>query len=186
MAVVLFGDNLQRSRAPEINPNGEKHDRYGRDARLNFNRAQKQSPESLIDDPDAGDEQQARLDKRRKTLEFAVAVLVVGIRRLVAHPHREQRDHGSHQVKAGVQRLGENAQAPGGKPHHKFQSRDQHGGKNRVARNPAFFRAHRLRIECLLCHSLQLRLALVSKMLQLHLAHVCKNASGFTERLFQE
>jgi hypothetical protein len=87
-----------------------------------------------------------------------VAVLVIGIGGHVAHPHREQGDEGSHQVEAGVQRFGENAEASGRKAHDNLEGRDQPGGKNGVARNSAFVRAHGLCVECFLCHSLPLGL----------------------------
>ena len=55
---------------------------------------------------------QARLQERRETLHFAVAVGVVGVGRTVGHAHRQKGNDRGDEIQAGMQGLGEHAEAP--------------------------------------------------------------------------
>ena len=67
----------------------------------------------LVDDPDAGDQQEHGLEQRREVLELAVAVGVFAIGGPAGDPHRPERDGRRHQVEPGMGGLGKNAQAVG-------------------------------------------------------------------------
>ncbi len=77
----------------------------------------------FVDDPDAGQQQQAGFDESGEALDLAVTVLMVGIGRLVGDANREVSDRRGHQIEARVRRLGEDAQAAGGDADHHLQAR---------------------------------------------------------------
>ena len=54
---------------------------------------------------------QARLQERRETLHFAVAVGMVGVGRTVGHSHREIGNDCGDEIQAGMQGLGEHPEA---------------------------------------------------------------------------
>ncbi len=49
--------------------------------------------------------------KAETVFNLAVAVLMIGVGRLVADAHGKQGHDGSHKIERGVQRLGKNAEA---------------------------------------------------------------------------
>ena len=66
----------------------------------------------------------AGFDKGGKILDFPVSILMVGVGWLVGDANREKREDRSDQIKPGMCRLGENAQATGGDSHHDLQAGD--------------------------------------------------------------
>jgi len=72
---------------------------------FNFDAVKKQALDGLVDDPDAGQQQEAGLDKGGEILELAVPVLVIGIGGLVGNPHGKERYQGGDQVQSGVCRF---------------------------------------------------------------------------------
>ena len=145
LAVVLGGDPAQRARAPEIHRHGDEHHDEGGDAGLDLDVMKEEAFSGFVDDPDAGEQQQAGLDEGGEVLHFAVPVLVIGVGRLVGNPDRHQRDDGGDQIERGVQGFRKNAQAAGGDAHHNFQSGDGERRQNGVSRHRALFGAHGVR-----------------------------------------
>ena len=84
---------------------GERHDEERGHARLNFHAVKKQPRDRFIDDPDAGQQQQAGFDEGGKILKLAVTVLVIGIGGFVGNPHGKKRHQGGDQIQSGVRRL---------------------------------------------------------------------------------
>ena len=123
LAVVLGGNPAQGARAPEIHRHGDEHHDEGGDAGLDFDMVEEEPFGGLVDDPDAGEQEQAGLDESGEIFHLAVPVLVIGIGRLVGDPDRHQGDDRGDQIKNGVQGFGEYAQAAGGYAHHNFQRR---------------------------------------------------------------
>ena len=86
----------------------------------------KEPPYRLPDDPHAGHQQQPGFDKCGKIFYFAVAILMVGIGRLIGDAHRKQRDHRRYQIQTGMGRFREDSQAAGCYSHNKLERRDHH------------------------------------------------------------
>ena len=58
----------------------------------------KQPLDRFIDDPYAGQQQQAGFDEGRKIFKLAMSILVIGVRRLVGNPHRKKRHQRRDQI----------------------------------------------------------------------------------------
>ena len=86
----------------------------------------------FVNNPDAGQQQQAGFDEGREAFDFAMTVLVLGVGRLVGDANREVGHRRGHQIEAGVRRLGQNAQAAGGDPDHYLHQGDGDGSKNGI------------------------------------------------------
>src|ERR1700726_2971991 len=87
---VGFGCNpAEGPRAPKIYPHREKHDKERSQSRGDFNMIEEQPPARLIDDPYASEKKQCGFNKCGKILDFAVAVLVVGIGWFVGDSDRQ-------------------------------------------------------------------------------------------------
>ena len=99
----------------------------------------------FVDDPDAGEQEQAGLDESGEVFHLAMSVLVIGVGRFVGDADRHQGDDGGDQIENGVQGFGKYAQAAGGYAHYNFQSGDGERGQNGVSGDGALFRAHGLR-----------------------------------------
>ena len=103
--------------------------------------AEKQPLQRLQDDVQGGEQQQAGFDKRRKILDFAVAVGMIGIGRPVGNAHRQIGDDRGDQVQARMQRLGEHSQAARGHRQKNLQRHQHHGRADRGERRHLFHRA---------------------------------------------
>jgi hypothetical protein len=136
LAIVFGGDAAQGAGAPVVHRHGDQHNDKGPDRRLDINAAEKQAHNRFVDDPDAGQQQQAGFDEGRKVFHFAVAVLMVGIGGLVGDSDGQIGQRGGDEIQRGVRGLGENAQAAGGNAYHDFSAGDQQGGENRVSQPP--------------------------------------------------
>ncbi len=99
----------------------------------------------LVDDPDAGEQKQAGLDEGGEVFHFAVAVLVIGVSRLVGDPHRHQSDNGGNQIKHRMQSFRKNAQAARGYTDDDLEGGDGERRHNGVSGHSALFGAHGLR-----------------------------------------
>src|SRR6266567_4736435 len=77
LAVVFDSNFCQSSRAPVINAHRQEHHDKSRDAGLNLHMMIENPPHSLVDNPNTGEQQQARFHERGKVLHFTVAILVV-------------------------------------------------------------------------------------------------------------
>ena len=97
--------------------------------------------DSFPDDVDRGHQQQRRFDKRRKTLDFSVAVEMLRIGGLVRHSHRKVGDHRGDQIKDRMQRLGKNSQAAGDRREKNLQRHQHDRRAHRPKRRHAFFAA---------------------------------------------
>ena len=95
--------------------------------------------------PDAGEQQQAGLDEGGEVFHLAVAVLVIGVSRLVRNPHRHQSDNRGNQIKHGVQSFRKNSQAARGHAYDNLEGGNGQRRQNGVASHGALFGAHRLR-----------------------------------------
>src|SRR5690349_4779693 len=71
-----------------------------------------------------------------------MAILMVGIRRLVRHPDRKERYNGCDEVETGMSSLRENTQASRRDSNNDLEPSDRNGGKNRIPGNPALLFAH--------------------------------------------
>ena len=80
--------------------------------------------------------------KAEKFSNFAVAVLVVGVGRLVGDANREVGHRRGHQVEPGVRRFGENAQTAGGDADDHLQRRDADRGTDGVQRDGLLLALH--------------------------------------------
>jgi hypothetical protein len=94
----------------------------------------KSSPKGFPDDVERGEKQQAGLDKCRKILDFAVAIEVIRICRLVSHPHGKIGDDGGDKIEYRMQRFGENSQAPGRNRQERLQAHQHDRGTHRTER----------------------------------------------------
>ena len=77
-----------------------------------------------------------------EVLDFAVAVLMVGVGGLVGDSDGEIGKQGRDQIESGVRGFGEDAKTPGGEADHDFSAGDEERGDHRVSRDRAFFGAH--------------------------------------------
>jgi hypothetical protein len=93
-------------------------------------------------DPDAHAEQREdrRLGQRGEVLGLTVAVGVVAVGRADGDPDGEERQERRDEVRARVQRLGEEAEAPGRDPGHELQDEEARGGEHRDERDSALWR----------------------------------------------
>ena len=89
------------------------HDYESPYARLNFDRMKEQALGRLVDNPDAGKEQQPSLDEGGEILDLAVPVLMGCVRGPVGNSHGEISDRGGHKIEARMCSLRQNAQAAG-------------------------------------------------------------------------
>jgi hypothetical protein len=147
LAVVFPGHPAERARAPYVHGDGEKHHGEGGSAGLDLHTAKEKALDRLVGNPGASQQEQAGLKKGRKALHFAVAVLMIGISRLVGNAHGEKSDKGRDQVEAGVRGLGQNAQGARGQAHNNLQGGDAERGQDRAARDGTFVAAHGLQPE---------------------------------------
>ena len=74
---------------------------------------EEQPLDGLVDDPDAGDDQEEGLDEGGEVLDLAVAVGVVLVGGTVGDVDGQEGDDGGHQVEAGVGGLGQHPEAAG-------------------------------------------------------------------------
>ena len=94
--------------------------------------AKKQPLHRFPDDVDRGQHEQARFDERREILDLAVTVSVIGIGRAVGNSNGEIGDDRGDEIEAGVQRLGEHAQAAGGQRQKNLQRNENNGRTHRA------------------------------------------------------
>ena len=112
-----------------------------------------QPDDCLCHDPHRGQQQEPGLDERREVFDLPVTILMVGVGWFVRDSHRKQRDERRQQVKSGMGRLGENAQAGGARAHHDLQDGDQQCGKHRIESDGALLAAHHFGAQCLPGHN---------------------------------
>ena len=141
LAVVFVGDAPQPARTPEVDDDRNAHHHKRPERRLDFDGMEEQTLARFVDDPDAGQQQQAGFDEGREALDLAVTVLVLGVGRLVGDTHREVGHERSHQVEPRVRRFGQNAQAAGGDSDHHLHHGDEDRGKNGIQSDAPFSRA---------------------------------------------
>ena len=80
----------RRGRAiARLNAHPQKHHEEGSHAGLDLDSLKKEPLDGLVNDPDASEQQQAGFDECRKTLDLAVAVLVIGVGWLVGDADRK-------------------------------------------------------------------------------------------------
>ena len=139
-AILPKARERQKSTAMEMNITSERGD-----AGLDVDVVKEKPLDGFVDDPDAGEQQQAGLEEGGEIFHFAVAVLVIGVGGLVGNPNRHQRDDGGDQIESGMQSFRKNAQAAGGNAHHNFQRGDGERRQHGVPRHGALFGAHGLR-----------------------------------------
>ena len=96
----------------------------------------------FIDDPYAGQQQQASFQKGGETFDLAVPVLVLGIGGFVGDAYREVGDGCRYQVESRVGGFGENAQTAGPDPNHNLHQSDGDGSKNGVKGNRLLLPLH--------------------------------------------
>ena len=109
------------------------------EAQANGGSAEEQPLKRFPDDVERGEEQQARLDERRKALHFSVAVEMIRVRRFVRHADGKIRDHRGDQIENRVQRFGENSQAACDDGENHLQRDEHHGRAHRAERRHALF-----------------------------------------------
>jgi len=93
----------------------------------------------LIDDPGAGEEEEARFDQRREVFDLAVAVGVVAVGRLIGVAHGQQGDDGGHQVQSGMGGLGQDAQALGHEADDQLEGGKKQSGAHGDGRHVSLF-----------------------------------------------
>ena len=69
-----------------------------------------QSLDRFIDDHQAGEQEQSRLDEGGEVFDLFMAVLVIGIGGFVGKPDRNPRDDGRDQNESGMRGFRENAE----------------------------------------------------------------------------
>ncbi len=145
LAVEFVGDPPQGARAPPVDAHGKKHDSKGRERRLDFYAQEKHAQNGLVDYPDASNQKQTGLDEGRKILYLAMAILMVGVGRLVGDAYGKESDQGRNQVEAGVRGFGKNAETAGGDSHRDLEAGNDDGSEDGISGSGALFRAHRFR-----------------------------------------
>ena len=135
LAVVLVGNSLQPARAPEVDDDRSAHHDESPHAGLDLDGMKEQPLGGLVDDPDAGRQQQPGFDECREVFDFSVAILVLGVGGLVGDANGEVGDGCGHKVEARVCGLGQDSQAAGGNSHDDLQAGDRHRGIDRVQRD---------------------------------------------------
>ena len=142
LAVVLLGDTAQAARAPEIDDHGKAHHGESPNRRLDLDPVEEEPFDRFVDDPDAGEQQQAGFKEGGEALDLAVSVLMFGISRLVGNADREIGNCGGDQIEAGMRGLGENAQTSRGCADDDLQQRNGDGGEDGVERNCLLLSLH--------------------------------------------
>ena len=92
----------------------KQHHSEGDGSGLDFYVVEEQALDGLVDDDDARQKQETGFDEGGEILDFAVAVLVVGVGGLVGDADGKERDDRGDQVEKGVGSFGQNAEAAGG------------------------------------------------------------------------
>ena len=123
----------------------KQHHGEGGDRGLDIDAAKEEAEHGLVDDPGAGQQQQAGFDEGGKVFDFAVAVLVVGVGGLVGDADRKKGQQRCDQIEPGVRGFGENAEAAGGNADYDLEAGDDDRGQYRVPRGGALLGAHQLR-----------------------------------------
>src|ERR1700728_3276548 len=90
LAVVFIGDTAEHTRAPPVQSHGKNHHGKSGGRGLDFNVAKEEAHRGFVDDPGAGEQEQAGFDKSGKIFDFTVAVLMVGVRGFIRHSDREK------------------------------------------------------------------------------------------------
>ena len=133
-----------------------RHDEHGPDAWLDLHVMKEKTVHGLVDDPDAGEEEQAGFDEGGDVFDLAVAVLILGVGGQVADAHGIEGDDGGDQIERGVQGLGENAEAAAENADDEFEDGDDDGNRNTVARDTVLLDAHQLGIDRRADHAMSL------------------------------
>ena len=121
LAVVLSGNAPQDAGTPPIDAHGEQHHRKSGDRWLDFDAAEEETNHGLVNDPDAGEQQQSGFHESGEILDFAVTVLVLGVGGLIGNADGEECQNGGDQVESGVRGFGQDAQAAGRDSDHNLQ-----------------------------------------------------------------
>ena len=90
LAVVFIGDTAEHTRAPPVKSHGKNHHGKCGEGGLDFNVAKEEAQCGFVDDPGAGEQEQAGFDKSGKIFDFAVAVLMVGVGGFIRYADREK------------------------------------------------------------------------------------------------
>ena len=112
---------------------------------VRYRRGERKTKNRFVDDPGAGKQQQASLNKGGEIFNLAVAVLVIGIGGFVGDSNRKIGQQRSDQIEPGMRGLRENAQAAGGEANDNLEAGDDHCGQNGISRGRALLRAHHVR-----------------------------------------
>ena len=123
LAVVLVGDALQSPRTPEVHDHRDAHNDESPDGGLDLDGMKEEALAGFVDDPDAGQQQQAGFEEGGEALDFAVAVLMIGVGGLVGDANRKIGKRRGDQVESRVRGFGEDAQAAGGRTRPPLSSR---------------------------------------------------------------
>src|ERR1035441_2734505 len=126
LAVIFAGDPAQSARTPPIHSHREHHYRKGCNGGLDFNSTEEETQCGFVDNPGAGQKEQASFDKCREVLDFAVAVLMIGVCGFVGNAHRKKREERGDQVEPGVRRFRKNTQASGAESDHNLEDGNYH------------------------------------------------------------
>ncbi len=125
---------FQVAGAEEVDRDRDDHDQDRGRMRVDIVLARHEPQHRLIDDPDAGGEEEHRLGQRRDTLVFRVAVVMFGVGRLVRQAHSDERDDGRGEIEQAVNGLRQNAERTGPEGSKEFQERQTAARKHRLQR----------------------------------------------------
>ncbi len=112
-AWIFLDDARQCFGARHIDDERESEHDDRSDAGFDVYRAEEEPFERFENDVEGGDEEKRGFNERRKIFEFAVAVGMALIGRLIGDADGEEGDHRGDQIESGMQRFGQNAQAAG-------------------------------------------------------------------------
>src|SRR5215467_3381803 len=90
LAVVFFRNFSESAGTPEIHYHRREQHQKCRQTGFDLDMVEEQSLNSFINDDHASDQQKPGFDKSGKVLDLFVAVLVVGIRRLIREAYRNK------------------------------------------------------------------------------------------------
>ena len=133
LAVVFFGRPGQDPGAGQIDDDRHGHDQERPQRRFDGNVLEKEPPDGLDDDPDAGDEQKGRLQHGRQVFDLAVTIGVGLIGRPAGYADGDEGHGRGDQVQGRMGRLGQDAQRAGGQA-----DDDLHAGEKNGSNNGAF------------------------------------------------
>ena len=135
-AVVPPGCAKREGRATRVDDDHDEQDRERPPGDLEVGRIG-EAEDGRDPDADAEQREDRRLGQRGEVLSFAVAVGVVPVGGADRDPDREERKERRDEVGAGVQRLGEEPEAPGRDPGHELQDEEARGGEHGHERDSA-------------------------------------------------